>query len=380
MRRALVVLLLLTSVNAGAQVAHLLIPAGSPEDKALQAINAEDDTQKRIPMLQSFLQEFAGNPQAVIYGQWQLAQQYLDSGDIPKAMEYGQKAVAGQPNNLELLMFLASAANKAKAYDVVVDCAVRGATAFNGLANETKPDGMSAELFADHIKAAQDPVRGSYEFLEVAGLNAMVAETNAKKRMGYIERYIGAFTGSRFQEQVMELGVSTLAELKDSARLLNFSEKALAANPKSVTTLVVLSEAFGDSPDAAAGARAESYARKALDLAKDPAIAPADAGQLRLYTGLAHSALGYALLKQDKNVPAILELKTATGDLKGQGDSYSAALYRLGFAYAKTGKLAEAKVALTELAAIQGPFQGPARDLLNKVVAGAAKASTKRGR
>jgi tetratricopeptide (TPR) repeat protein len=380
MRRALGILLLLTCVNAGAQVAHLLIPAGSPEDKALQAINAESDTEKRIPMLQSFLQQFAGNPQAVIYGQWQLAQQYLDSGDIPKAMDYGQKAVAGQPNNLDLLVFLAGAANKAKAYDVVVDCAVRGATAFNGLAKEAKPDGMSAELFADHIKTAQDPVRGSYEFLEVAGLNAMVAETNAKKRMGYIEHYIAAFPGSRFQEQVMGLGVSTLAELKDSARLVSFSDKALAANPKSVTTLVVLSEAFGDSPDATAGARAESYARKALDLTKDPAAAPADAGQLRLYTGLAHSALGYALLKQEKNVPAIAELKTATGDLKGQGDSYSAALYRLGFAYAKTGKLAEAKVTLTELAAIQGPFQGPARDLLNKVEAGAAKASTKRGR
>lgn len=380
MRRALVILLLLTTVSAGAQVAHLLIPAGSPEDKALQAINAEGDTEKRIPMLQNFLQEFAGNPQAVIYGQWQLAQQYLDSGDIAKAMDYGQKAVAGQPNNLDIQAFLAGAANKAKAYDVVVDCAVRGATAFNGIANEPKPEGMSPELFADHIKTMQEPSRSSYEFLEVAGLNAMVAETNARKRMGYIERYMSAFPGSRFQEQVMGLGVSTLAELKDSARLMSFSEKALAAYPKSVTTLVVLSEAFGDSPDAAAGARAESYARKALDFTKNPATAPTDAGQLRLYTGMAHSALGYALLKQDKNVPAIAELKTATSDLKGQGDPYSAALYRLGFAYAKTGKLADAKVTLTELAAIQGPFQGPARDLLAKVEAGAAKASTKRGR
>src|SRR5215472_9413524 len=323
MRRALVILLLLTSVNAGTQVAHLLIPAGSPEDKALQAINAEDDVQKRIPMLQSFLQQFAGNQQALIYGQWQLAQQYLDSGDIPKAMDYGQKAVAGQPNNLELLMFLAGAANRAKAYDVVVDCAVRGATAFNGIANEPRPEGVSPELFADHVKTVQGPLHGSYEFLEVAGLNAMLAETNARKRMGYVERYIAAFPGSRFQEQAMGLGVSTLGELKDSARLVSFSEKALAANPKSVTTLVVLSEAFGDSSDAAAATRAESYARKALDLAKDPATAPADAGQLRLYSGMAHSALGYALLKQDKNLPAIAELKTATADLKGQGDSYS---------------------------------------------------------
>jgi hypothetical protein len=90
---------------------------------------------------------------------------------------------------------------------------------------------------------------------------------------------------------------------------------------------------------------------------------------------LAHSALGNALMKQEKNALAIPELKTACALLKEHSDAYPAALYRLGFAYAKTpGKLPDAKATLTELIAIPGPYQQPARDLLARVQAAAAPA------
>jgi Tfp pilus assembly protein PilF len=369
----------LTALAVSAQVTTIMIPAGSPEDQALQAISAESDGPKRVSMLQDFLQKFSSNPQTVTYGQWQLAQQYMDQGDTAKALEYGQKAVAGQPNNMDILVFVAGVAQKAKANDVIMDCAAHGGAAFNGIARQPKPEGMDPEAYAMRIKQAQDPVRPSYEFLEATALNAMVAEQNVARRMGYIERYQGAFPGSRFQEQVMQLAVATLADMKDSARLASFSEKALAANPNSISTLVVLAEAFADSSAPGAAVRAEGYARKAVDLANGQKAN--DSSQLQLYAALAHSALGYALMKQEKLVPAIPELKSACAQLKGQNDhpdAYAAALYRLGFAYAKTpGKLPDAKATLTELAAIPGPYQQPARDLLARVQAAAAAKRTK---
>lgn len=379
MRRALFVTVLLTAIIAGAQVATIHIPAGSPEEKALQAISAENDAQKRVPMLQDFLQTFSSNQEMVVYAQWQLAQQYMDQGDTAKALEFGQKAVAGQPNNLDILVFVAGVAQKAKATDVIMDCAEKGGKAFNGMANQPKPEGMDPEDFALRIKQAQDPVRPAYEFLEATALNAMVAEPNRAKRMGYIERYLGAFPGSRFQEQVTQLALATLAEMKDSARLASFSEKALAANPNSVSTLVVLAEAFAESSDPGAGARAERYARKAIDLANGQKAT--EANQLQLYAGLAHSALGNALMKQEKSALAIPELKTACALLKEHSDAYPAALYRLGFAYAKTpGKLPDAKATLTELVAIPGPYQQPGRDLLARVQAAAAATPARRTR
>ena len=54
--------------------------------------------------------------------------------------------------------------------------------------------------------------------------------------------------------------------------------------------------------------------------------------------------------------------------------SYATALYRLGYAYGKTNKVAEARGVLEEAVKIPGPYQAPSRDLLATVNAlGTAK-------
>jgi len=375
MKRWFFCFVLLSTAFACAQVTRIMIPAGSPQDKALQAIAAENDAAKRVAMLQDFLQQFSSDEQASAYATWQLSQSYMDQGDTAKAMEYGEKASALQPANLDFLISLATVAQKLKANDKIVDCAVKGGTAFNGIAKKPRPEGMDPEDFKLRIQQEQDPFRQSFEYLEVTGLNALLAEEDPHKRMGYIERYISAFPGSRFEDQVMQLAVYTLGQTNESARLLTFGEKALAANPNSVSMLSALANAFAESSDQSFATRAETYARKALELAKGQT--PTEENKLALYSGLAHSALGYAMLKQEKNVPAIAELKTASVELKTNPDAYAAALYRLGFAYAKTGKLPEAKTTLGELAAMQGPYQQPAKDLLAKVDAAAKQAPRK---
>lgn len=369
MRREWLLFFLITACFklAEGQVANIKIPAGSPQEKAFQAASAENDPQKRMALLQSALQQFASDSETVTYAEWQIAQQYLDQGDLAKAVDYGQKAVAGQPNNLDILVFVAGVAQKAKNHDLIMDCAGRGGVAFNGIANQPKPEGMSAELFQYRVKQDQDPVRQQYEYLEATALNAMVDEQDNAKRMAYVEKYIVSFPNSRFQDQVTQMALDSLVKFKDPARMNSFSQKLLSANPNSVSTLVLLSSAYADSPETGSVAKADGYARKAVELGK--AQTSPDPNQV-LYNGLAHSALGYALLKEEKSSLAIPELKTACDLLKDNPDAHSAAMYRLGFAYAKTpGHLAEAKTTLTELAAIQGPYQQPARDLLARVQA-----------
>ncbi len=365
MKRVVLACFLLTSLIASAQLTKIIIPAGTPEDQAIQAITNENDIAKKLGMLQEFVQKFASNPQAVAYGNWQISQLYLTQGDSAKALDYGQKALAVQPDNLDILVAVAGVAQQLKENDKVVEYALAGGKAFNGIAKQPKPADISDEDFANRIKQDQDSARPGYEYLEAAGLNAIVAEQNAKKRMAYIEGYIAAFPGSRFQDQIMQLAVYTLSQENDPARLVSFSEKALAANPNSLGMLAMLASAFAESPNSTYLARSEEYAHKAIQLAKADE-AGADK-QTRIWAGLAHSALGFALLKQDKNLPAIAELKSASALLKEDPQSYSTALYRLGFAYAKANKVAEARSVLTEAVAIPGPAQEPARELLNKV-------------
>jgi hypothetical protein len=81
-------------------------------------------------------------------------------------------------------------------------------------------------------------------------------------------------------------------------------------------------------------------------------------------------------MKQDKTAASVPELKSASELLKGQDDvAYTAALYRLGYAYAKLNKPAEAREVLIEVIQIPGPLQQPSKDLLAKI--SAAKASAK---
>lgn len=374
-RMLILVVLVFAGLGATAQVEKIIITAGSPEDKAGQAATVEPDAQKRLVLWQDFLQKFSSNPQAVAYGNWQISQLYLDQGDTAKALEYGDKALAAQPNNVEILVSAASAAQRAKDNGKVVDYAARGGTAVNGIAHQPKPQGMEDDAFELKIKQDQEPFQQSYQYLEAAALNAITTEDDAKKRMGYIERFMAAFPNSRLQEQIMQMAVYTLAQTKDADRLKQFADKALAADPNGMSTLVVLATAFSQYPDPAFVTRGIGYAQKALNLPK--AQTKLEDSEYTFYSGLAHSAVGYGLMTQDKTLPGITELKTATTQLKGHPDAYSEALFRLGYAYAKIGKLAEAKAALTEVAGMQGPYQESARDLLNKVTAAAAKGRAK---
>ena len=186
--------------------------------------------------------------------------------------------------------------------------------------------------------------------------------------MSYIEHFTTAFPDSRFQEQVAQYAMYRLGpgQLNDSARLLAYGEKTVANNPNSVPALLLLANAYVDESKPGSISKAVSYSQKVIALAK--ANSPEADRSSKLSSGVAHSTLGYAYMKQDKTAAAITELKLASGLLKGQDEvAYATALYRLGYAYAKLNHVDEARNVLNEAVQIPGPVQQPSRDLLAKV-------------
>jgi tetratricopeptide (TPR) repeat protein len=342
----------------------IVIPAGTPEDQALQAISKEQDAQKRLSMYEDFVQKFSSNTAAQAYGNWQIAQYYQTAGDRQKALEYGDKALASSPGNLDILVMQANLAQQLNDNAKVIDYAVQGGEAYNALGTN-KPAGMSDSEFASQTADAKQAGLSSYQFLEASAFNAIAAETDATKRMAYIERFTPAFPNSRFEDSVASYAMVALSQLNDMARLVAYGEKTLAANPNSLPTLLLLANAFADDPKPGSLPKATSYAEKAIAVAK--ADAPDADASRKISAGMAHSTLGYVYEKQEKTAVAIPELKAACALLKVQPDQYAVALYRLGFAYAKLNHISEARQTLTEAVAIPGPVQQPARELLNKV-------------
>ncbi|HEY4905194.1 MAG TPA: hypothetical protein VIH89_17085 [Candidatus Sulfotelmatobacter sp.] len=357
-----------------AQVDHIEIAAGTPEDHDLQAIMAEQDGNKKIAMYEDFVQKYSGNPAAVAYGNWQLSQAYQTGGDLQKALDAGDKAIAAAPHNLDILVSQVSVAQQIKNNSKLIDYVVQGGAVCTSIGKGAKRAGVSDEDFAHQVSEEKSASQNSCNFFESSGFNAIAGEIDAKSRMAYIEKYSAAFPDSIYQDQVSSYAMFTLGpgQLNDQARLVAFGEKTLAANPNSLPALLLLASFYSDDPKPGSLAKAISYSQKALEVAKADA---ADADKPRkLSAGVAHSTLGYAYMKQEKTAAAIPELRSAATLLKGQDDQqYSVVLYRLGFAYAKLSKTSEAREVLMEAVKIQGPMQSMSQDLLAKVNAARAK-------
>lgn len=357
-----------------AQIDKIVIPAGTPEDHDLQTISTEQDAAKKLAMYQDFVQKYSSNPAAVAYGDWQISQTYQASGDLNKALEYGDKALGGAPRNLDILVSQTSIAQQAKDNAKVMDYAAKGGAVCGSFAKQPKPEGMNDDDFNRQVAEDKSAVKNSCDFLESAGFNVIASENDAKIRMADVESYSAAFPDSKFQDQVSSYAMYTLGpgQLNDQARLFAYGEKTLTANPNSLPALLLLAGSYVDDPKAGSLGKAVVYSQKAIAVAK--ADEPDSDKSRKLSGGVAHSILGYAYIKQDKTAAAIPELKSATALLKGQDDQqYSIALYRLGFAYAKLSKLSEAREVLTEAVRIQGPVQAMSQDLLTKVNAARAK-------
>ena len=361
---------LLTSVYVTpllhSQVETIVIPAGTPEDNDLNAITNEQDAQKKVSMYQDYLQKYASNQAAIAYANWQLSQYYQSTGDLQKARECGEKAVAGSPHNLDILTSQVTIAQQLKDNAQVFTYSVQGGEVFNSIEKQPKPADMSDEQFASLVTSQKDASKNADEFFENAAFNSIAAAPDAKTRMDYIDKFTVTFLKSKMDEQVTSYAMLSLSELKDNHRLIEYAEKALTANPNNLPALLLLANTYVDSSEPGALGKAITYAQKAIVEAK--ADDPAAEKSQKISAGVGHSVMGRAYAKQQKTLPSISELKSATALLKGNDEQqYAVAAYYLGWDYAKVNKLTDARAILNDAATIPGPVQQPVKDLLIKV-------------
>ena len=357
--------------QASAQAEHIVIAAGTDEDHALQGISNEQDATKKITMYQDFVQKFSANPQAVAYGDWQLAQAYQGSGDLQKSLDFGDKALAASPHNLDILVSQVTTAQQAKNNLKMAEYSAKGGEVCQSIGKQPKPADMSDDDFKNKLETDKSSAQNNCEFLETSGYNAITSETDPKNRMTEIELFSAAYPDSKFSDPISNYAMYTLGpgQLNDPARLVSFGEKILAKNPNSLPALLLLANYYSE---ANSSAKAITYAQKAVEVAN--ADAPDADKSRKLSAGAAHSTIGWADLKLDKMAAAIPELKTACALLKGQDEQqYARALYGLGLAYGKLNKLSEARDVLTEAVKIPGPLQSMSQDLLTKVNSARAK-------
>jgi len=84
-------------------IAHAQVQAGSPEDKAFQKIDAENNPDAKITMLQQFEKDFPQS-KALREAFLQLVDIYQQKNDNTKIIEYSEKTMKVDPANLVALL------------------------------------------------------------------------------------------------------------------------------------------------------------------------------------------------------------------------------------------------------------------------------------
>ena len=75
---------------------------------------------------------------------------------LGKALEYGDKALAGAPRNLDILVSQASIAQQAKNNTKLMDYAAKGGEVCSSIGKQPKPDDMSDEDFKRQVAEDKD--------------------------------------------------------------------------------------------------------------------------------------------------------------------------------------------------------------------------------
>ncbi len=353
---------------------RLPVIINTPEDKLMLAVNGAESPQEQVDALNKFATENADSRFIPCVNEY-LAMAYLKLQDYDKAIEAGEKDLALDYLNLNLIVnllkaYVAGGKPSDNAFDLI-------AKAPKQIHDEIVVTSAATAEETDKARvAAEEQAKDLRAYMEYAFFQLLPRVPDAAKRLQDLDAFVAAYpdTPNMNQVNVQYLLAYQMANQPD--KMYEFGEKAVASDANNVATLNLVADAY-----AAAQAhlqQANEYAKKALDLATNMQK-PENMSDEQFKThrdtqmGLAHAILGFVSFQEGSSkhrvAPAITEFKTAVDLLGGNPALQGRTLFYLGYAYEvlypPNHRLAAE--ALTKSASLQSPWQGPAQDLLEKV-------------
>ncbi len=384
MRRTWILLasLLAAAATAQAQIGKsVLVAAGTPEDKALTEIYSAPDGPAKIALLDKFMADY-GKDDLELLGDQLYVNTYLAQKNYPKVFEYGQKALALDPDNLSTAVSMVRATDEMGDTSKLFDAGEHVAGILARYKVAPAPAGYSAKSWeitkaANITASAQD-----INYVQYALFNAGYKTANPSNKAVLMERYATVFPESPYTKDARETAAFAYQQSQQYPKMVDAAQKLLTADPNNVTMLVLLADYWSEKGQGAQLDKAGEYAQKALDLLpqqKKPEGVTDDQWQQQttLQKGLAYSSLGEVYVDKGKNTQAVDAFKQANPLLKSNSTSYARNLYRLGFTLAKMKQIAEARTVLTEAASIDSPYKGLAQQTLDKIGGADARGTRK---
>jgi tetratricopeptide (TPR) repeat protein len=368
------------ALPAPAQIGkNVPIQAGSPEDKAITAINAAADAAEKLALIDKFAAELGTGDMAIVADDLYV-NYFLAAKNYDKVFEYGEKLWALDPDAFSNGVNLVRAAQEKNDLAKLFDYGEKTGAIVRRYKARPAPEGKSAEEWQQDVTAKLAEVRENLSYIEQSLFFSAYRNPDLAGRAAYLLRFADAFPESSYAIQAQEIAASAYQMARDYPKMLDAANKLLAKQPNDLSMLILLADYLSEKGEQLD--KAEAYATRAITVlgtAKKPDNLTDEqwAQQSSLEKGLALSSLGQVYIMRKKDAAALEKFKAAGPLLKPDPATYGRNQYRMGFALLNLRRVAEARAALTEAASIKGPYQGLAQEKLNSLPPAPARAGKK---
>ena len=352
------------------------IPANSDADHALTEINATTDSAQKLALIDKFATGAQGD--MVIIADDQYVNYYIGAKNYDKALEYGDKLFALDPDNFSNAVNMVRAAQGKGDVNRMFSYGEKSAQILLRYKEQAAPEGMKQESWDSQKAQTLQDVHDTVTYVQQLLFDGAYRTTDAAKRAGLLVRFAQLFPDSPFANQALGVAAASYRQTQNTAKMLSVANDLLAKDPDNLGMLLLLADYYSEKGEQLD--KAEAYAKKSvalLETAKKPDGVTDEQWkqQSTLQKGLALSALGQVNIEKKNNAQAVDNFKAATPLLKSDEGGYARNQYRLGFALLNLKRVPEAKAAFTDAASVNSPYKALAQEKLKALPATAANKS-----
>jgi tetratricopeptide (TPR) repeat protein len=352
------------------------IPANSDADHALTEINAATDPAQKLALIDKFAASAQGD--MVIIADDQYVNYYIGAKNYDKALEYGEKLFALDPDNFSNAVNMVRAAQGKSDVNKMFSYGEKSAQILHRYKEKAAPEGVKQETWDSQKAQTLQDVHDTVVYVEQLLVDGAYHTTEATKRAALLVRFAQLFPDSPFANQALGVAAASYRQTQNAAKMLDVANGLLAKDADNIGMLLLLADYYSEKGEQID--KAEGYAKKSVSLletAKKPDSVTDEQWrqQSALQKGLALSALGQVNIEKKNNAQAVDNFKAAAPLLKSDEGSYARNQYRLGFALLNLKRMPEAKAAFTDAASVNSPYKALAQEKLKALPATAANKS-----